>query len=338
MDSLGFGVIGCGNMGVSLARGTAPLECASVVCVSDVDEGKGRQLASDSKCDFESDYRKMLAREDVDAVLIATPGFLHEEPAIAAAEANVHIFSEKPMSPTLSGCDRMTRAANEHGVRMGIGLVCRYHPVHRKIRDLATSGKLGTPTAIMVHRLGGGWGGVWTAEWRMAREKSGGNLMEVNAHEIDFMRFVMGNVVQVYAVGGQFVQTKADFPDIALVSLSFANGSVGVLHSSMASTLGGYGGRLDCSEGSITFPSFWGADGGLRYKHHDDDEVVIAASELSTEEDPVTQEIRAFAEAVLSDQDPPVGPADGRAATEIALAAYHSIASGKAVTLPFEES
>ena len=86
MDSLGFGVIGCGNMGVSLARGTAPLECASVVCVSDVDEGKGRQLASDSKCDFESDYRKMLAREDVDAVLIATPGFLHEEPAIAAAE------------------------------------------------------------------------------------------------------------------------------------------------------------------------------------------------------------------------------------------------------------
>jgi predicted dehydrogenase len=338
MDSLGFGVIGCGNMGASLARGAASIECASVVCVSDVDENKGRGLAAESECDFEADYRKMLTREDVCAVLIATPGFLHEEPAIAAAESGVHIFSEKPMSPTLSGCDRMTEAANAHGVRIGVGLVCRYHPVHRKIRDIATGGKLGSPTCIMVHRLGGGWGGVWTAEWRMVREKSGGNLMEVNAHEIDFMRFIMGDVQQVYAVGGQYVQKDADFPDIALVSLNFANGSVGVLHSSMASTLGGYGGRLDCSEGSITFPSFWGADGGLRYKHHDKEEVLIAASDLSTEEDPVTQEIRAFAEAVLNGEDPPVGPADGRAATEIALAAYHSIESGTAVSLPFEES
>jgi len=338
MNSLGIGVIGCGNMGASLARGAQSVECVSVVCASDIDEKKGKQLARDCSCDFESDYRKMLQREDLNAVLIATPGFLHEEPAIAAAEAGVHVFSEKPLSPSLSGCDRMIEAAVSHGIRMGVGLVCRYHPVHRKIRDLATSGELGTPTCLSVHRLGGGWGGVWTAEWRMSRSKSGGNLMEVNAHEIDFMRFVMGEVKQVYAVGGTYVQQDADFPDIALVSLKFENGSVGMLHSSMASASGGYGGRLDCTEGTISFPSFWGAEGGLKYKRHVGEETAIPASALSGNEDPVTQEIRAFAEAVLRSEDPPVGPADGRAATEIALAAYHSIETGLAIPLPFEGS
>ena len=101
MKTLGLGVIGCGNMGVSLTKGAVDLDCARVVCVSDVDEEKGLELAKGADSDFEPDYRKMLGREDVEAVMIATPPFLHEEPAVAATEAGVHVFSEKPMAPTL---------------------------------------------------------------------------------------------------------------------------------------------------------------------------------------------------------------------------------------------
>ena len=161
--------------------------------------------------------------------------------------------------------------------------------------------------------------------------------MEVNAHEIDFMRFVMGDAVSVSAVGGQFVQMETDFPDVALVSIRFKNGGVGVLHSSQASAIGGYGGRLDCGKGSVVFPSFWGGEGGLRYKRYDGDETAIAAAELSQDESPVSQEIRAFCEAVLNGENPPVSGADGRAAVEIALAAYRSIETGEAIALPFEE-
>ena len=161
--------------------------------------------------------------------------------------------------------------------------------------------------------------------------------MEVNAHEIDFMRFVMGDAESVSAVGGQFVQMETDFPDVALVSIRFKNGGIGVLHSSQASAIGGYGGRLDCAEGSVVFPTFWGGEGGLRYKRYDGGETAIAASELSQDESPVSQEIRAFCEAVLDGEDPPVSGADGRAAVEIALAAYRSIETGEAIALPFEE-
>ncbi|MDA0746005.1 MAG: Gfo/Idh/MocA family oxidoreductase, partial [bacterium] len=255
MDSLKLGVIGCGNMGISLAQGASVLNCTNVVCVSDVDEKKGQDLAGQMSCDFEPDYRAMLSRQDVDAVLIATPPFLHEEPAIAAAEAGVHIFCEKPMAPTLKGCDAIQDAVTKHKVKLGLGLVCRFHPVHRKVRELAHSGDLGTPTCMTVHRLGGGWGGQWTAAWRQTRAQSGGTLMEVNAHEIDFLRAVMGEVVQVYATGGSYARTDADFPDIVLVNLTFKSGATGLLHSSMASTIGGYGGRLDCTEGTVAFPT-----------------------------------------------------------------------------------
>jgi len=337
METLGLGVIGCGNMGASLAKGAAVLDCARVVCVSDVDEEKGRALSGEVKSDYEPDYRAMLAREDVQAVLIATPPFLHEEPTLTAAQAGVHIFSEKPMAPTLAGCDAMLKAVEQHGVKLGIGLVCRFHPVHRKVRDLAHEGGLGAPTTMTVHRLGGGWGGQWTAPWRQSRAQSGGTLMEINAHEIDFLRFVMGEAESVYAVGGTYLQRESDFPDVALVSVRFKNGGVGVLHSSQASAIGGYGGRLDCAEGSVVFPTFWGKEGGLRYKRHDGDETAIAASDLAKAESPVTQELRAFSEAILKGEEPPVGGADGRAATEIALAAYRSIETNGVVHLPMSE-
>lgn len=337
MAKLGLGVIGCGNMGASLAKGARGLDCAQVVCVSDVDEEKGQALAGEMGSDYEADYRAMLARDDVQAVLIATPPFLHIEPAVAAAEAGVHVFCEKPMAPTLSDCDTMIDAAEAGGVKLGIGLVCRFHPVHRLVRDLAHGGELGDPTCLMVHRLGGGWGGKWAATWRESKAQSGGTLMEVNAHEIDFMRFVMGEVESVSAVGGQFVQMETDFPDVALVSVRFKNGGVGMLHSSQASAIGGYGGRLDCAEGSVVFPTFWGSEGGLRYKRHDGEESAIAASELSGKEDPVSREIRAFCEAVLNGEEPPVSGADGRATVEIALAAYRSIETGETIRLPFAE-
>jgi predicted dehydrogenase len=337
METLGLGVIGCGNMGASLAKGAVVLDCARVVCVSDVDEEKGRALAEDVKSDYEVDYRAMLAREDVQAVLIATPPFLHIEPTLAAAEAGVHIFSEKPMAPTLAGCDAMLQAVQKHGVKLGVGLVCRFHPVHRMVRDLAHGGELGSPTTMTVHRLGGGWGGVWSADWRQSQAQSGGTLMEINAHEIDFLRFVMGEAESVYAVGGTYLRRECDFPDVALVSVRFKNGGVGVLHSSQASAIGGYGGRLDCDEGSVVFPTFWGNEGGLRYKRHDGEETALAATDLAKDESPVTQELRAFSEAVLKGEDPPVGGADGRAATEIALAAYRSIETNDVVHLPMSK-
>jgi len=333
MERLGLGVIGCGNMGISLATSAATLEDARVACVSDVDEAKGKDLAGKLGADYDPDYRRMLGRDDVQAVLIASPPFMHPEMAVAAAEAGVHVFSEKPMAPTLEGCDAMIAAARKHGVRLGVGLVCRYHAAHTKVREIARGGEIGTPVCMTVHRIGGGWGGTWVAHWRTKRAESGGTLMEVNAHEIDFMRFVLGDVKRVYAAGGNYREKGIDYPDVVLASMTFASGAVGLLHSSHVSALGGYGGRLDGTEGSVSFPAIWGKDAALTVRRFDGEARTLPIADLKVPS-PVAEEIRRFVVAVRKGEAPPVGGAEGRAATEVALAAYRSVETGRVVELP----
>ena len=321
-------------MGRSLSESAASLDSTEMIWVSDVDEDKCAALASDLDCAFAASYEKALARGDVDAVMIATPGFLHEEPALAAMKAGVHVFSEKPLSATVASCDRMIEAARDASVSLGVGQVCRFHPIHRKVRDLVRSGGLGEPTVMTIYRLGSGFKGIWQVPWRTSRAQSGGTLMEVNAHEIDFLRFVAGcEATSVFAVGGNYINREVDFPDAVLVSITFESGAVGSLHSSNASTIGGYGGRVDCEKGSLVFPSFWGDDAKLMYQVGDSDTVSISADDLKGDLSPVAQEIDAFAKAVLAGEPPPVKGEDGRAVVAIAEAAYDSVEQGKPVTL-----
>jgi UDP-N-acetylglucosamine 3-dehydrogenase len=336
MEKFGIGVIGCGGMGRSLAHSAQALEHVEVLRVSDLDEERASQLANEINTEYTLDYYDLLADERIGAVLIASPPFMHRQMTVNAAEAGKHIFSEKPMAPTLADCDAMIEAARKNGVKLTIGLVCRYHGTHSKVREIARSGELGAPICMVMHRIGGPWGfGGGQTHWRLQREKSGGSLMEINAHEIDFMRWTCGEVKSVYAAGGTYIQPEADYPDLVLASLTFESGAVGLLHSSHASAIGGYGGRVDCEGGSIYFPQIWGGDATIRVKPFDGEENRIPIAEIQVEE-PVRHEIRAFVDAILNDTPPPITGADGRAAVEIALAAYRSVETGTAIDLPLK--
>ncbi|MDA1192393.1 MAG: Gfo/Idh/MocA family oxidoreductase [Candidatus Poribacteria bacterium] len=330
MNNVRIAVIGCGGMGSDLATNASQLELATVVAVSDLSEERAKALADKLSVEAVSDYTTLLTRDDIDAIVIASPPFMHPQMVKEAAAAGKHIFCEKPMAPYVAQCDEMIAAVEKAGVKFQIGHVCRFHAVHRKVRDLVADGKYGSPTTILVHRIGGGWGRGNHPQWRMERASSGGTLMEVNAHEIDFMRFVCGDVKAVSAVGGNFVEKGQDYPDVALVSLQFTSGAVGVLHSSNASAIGGYGGRVDCTEGSIFFPTFWGGGSGIQLKRFDGDAEKIESGDLKVET-PVKAELRAFVDAILNDTDTPIGLKDGKAIVQVAEAAYNSIAQGGAL-------
>jgi len=322
-----LGLIGCGGMGSDLARHARQLDTASVVAVSDVDEERARRLGEELGAKAFTDYNAMLALPELDAVLIASPPFLHRPMVEAAAKAGKHIFCEKPMAPSVADCDAMIYAIERAGVKFQIGHVCRFHATHSKVRELVASGKYGSPTTLLVHRIGGKWG-AHHPSWRWRRSQCGGVLMEVNAHEIDFMRFVCGDVVAVSAVGGQFLDEQLDYPDVALVLMRFASGAVGMLHSSMASAAGGYGGRVDLTEASILFPQIWGGkESAIEVQPFEGERERIPLSELRVET-PVRAEVRAFVEAILNDTEPPITARDGRAAVEVAEAAYTSIERG----------
>lgn len=334
METIGIGVIGCGSMGRSLATNAHAVEGVEVICVSDLQEALAKKLAAALGATYTLDYHELLADDRIRAVLIASPPFMHSPIAVDVANAGKHVFSEKPMAPTLPACDAMIAAAAENDVKLTIGLVCRYHATHSAVRELVHKGELGAPACMMVHRIGGPWrsGGHHTP-WRLERAKSGGSLMEINAHEIDFMRWTCGEVTAVYAAGGQYVQEESDYPDVVLASLQFENGAVGLLHSSHVSAIGGYGGLVYCEGGSIYFPQIWGSDATIRIKPFDGEgwDIKIADIEVPP---PVQQEIRVFVDAIRNDKTPSITGADGRAAVEIALAAYQSVESRQPVPLP----
>lgn len=333
LETIGVGVIGCGGMGRSLANGANAVEGIDVVCVSDLQEELAKALAENLDTEYTTDYHQLLANDNIRAVLIASPPFLHAQMAVDAANAGKHVFSEKPMAPTLEDCDAMLSAASDNNVSLTIGLVCRYHATHSKVREIVHSGELGAPVNMMVHRIGGPWRGGNRTPWRLERAKSGGSLMEINAHEIDFMRWTCGEVISVFGAGGKYVQRDTDYPDVVLASLKFENGSVGLLHSSHAAAVGGYGGRVDCEKGTIYFPQIWGGDASIQIKPFEEEERRIRIGDIIVPP-PVQQEIRVFVDAVRNGTTPPITGVDGRAAVEIALAAYQSVETGQPVSLP----
>ncbi|MEC8840278.1 MAG: Gfo/Idh/MocA family oxidoreductase [Candidatus Poribacteria bacterium] len=334
MGDFGIGLVGAGGMGKSLVLEANQIEGVKVVFVSDLDEDRARSLAEEVNASYTLDYHRLLCDDRIHAVFVASPPFLHATISIDAMNSGKHVFCEKPMATTLKDCDAMIKTAEQNQVNLGVGLVCRFHATHSKVREIVVSEQLGKPISMHVHRIGGPWqGGSYHTDWRMQREKCGGFLMEVNAHEIDFMRWTCGEIKKVYAAGGTYIQHEADYADLVVASLNFENGAVGLLHSGQVSAIGGYGGRVDCEKGSIFFPQIWGGDSKIQIKRFDGSGEDIPISSIEVES-PVRAEIRAFIDATIDGVTPPVAGADGRAATEIALAAYRSIETGDPVNLP----
>lgn len=146
-----------------------------------------------------TDYRELLADPSVDAVIVATPNYLHAEMTEAALLAGKHVFCEKPPALTAADAKRMMETAQTCGKLLMYGLVFRFSPKHAMIRDLRDQGLFGDfyyGKAGVVRRCGapGGWFG------RRALA-GGGPLMDLGPHIIDLAMLVMGNFepVSVFA-------------------------------------------------------------------------------------------------------------------------------------------
>ncbi|OGV63558.1 MAG: hypothetical protein A3K19_17560 [Lentisphaerae bacterium RIFOXYB12_FULL_65_16] len=332
MDTVRIGVIGCGPMGQGLAKAAKEFEFVRLEAASDVGEKVLGDFCNSIGGKPFKDYREMIRNVRLDAAIVASPPFLHREMVEALADAGVHVFCEKPMSTNVADCDAMIRHCEQRNVKLMIGQVLRYHGIPARVRELVKSGVIGAPLCMIVRRIWGGFGTSWGTSWRTRRKESGGNLMEINAHEIDFMRTVCGDVRTVMAVGVRHPHSTLDFPDATVVSMAFKSGAMGALHSGAVSVIPSFGGRVDGDQGGIEFPVIWGEGAGIHVKTEKETKFIPAA-EIQVE-NPVKAELRGFFAALREGVPIPVPGAEGRAAVEIAEAAYRSIDTAAAVALP----
>jgi len=144
MDKLRIAVIGAGYWGPNLVRNFRNSPDWDLVAVCDLDAARAARVIGDrSTVEVETDVTRLLQRDDVDAVAIATPARTHAAIAIAAFEAGKHVLVEKPLASTLEDARRMVQAAADSDRKLMLDHTFCYTPAVRHIRDLIADGAIG---------------------------------------------------------------------------------------------------------------------------------------------------------------------------------------------------
>lgn len=170
-----------------------------------------------------------LDRDEFDAVVITTPTFTHTNLAITAANAGKHILLEKPMALNLEECDEIISEANKGKVLLQLAFMRRFDPEFVSAADRIEAGEIGQPMMIKSLTHGPGLPPAWARDL----STSNGNLAEVNSHDWDCVRWLMGsNYLRVYVEVANFkghargVDTE-NYYDNSLVNIKFENGGLG---------------------------------------------------------------------------------------------------------------
>lgn len=228
MDRIGYALVGTGYFGAELGRIMNEQENAKIVAV--LDPNNAEEIAKELNCDVETDLDKLYSRGDVDAVIVASPNYLHKEPVIKAAEHGVHVFCEKPIALSYNDCDEMVRACEEHGVRFMAGHVMNFFKGVRHAKKLINDGVIGD--VLYCHSARNGWEEPQESiSWKKIREKSGGHLYH-HIHELDCIQFIMGEPEKVTMMGGNVAHQGEEFgdeDDMLFISLEFPGKKFAVL-------------------------------------------------------------------------------------------------------------
>ena len=236
-----YGMIGCGEIAVQSFDALTAASNAALAATFDVKRELAQDLAGRVQgavaC---ASQDELLARDDVEAVIVSTPHFLHEPIAIAALKAGKHVLVEKPIACTVAQGKRMVQAAAKSRRRLGVCFVRRYSPITEGVRRFVAEGHLGKVIAWLIVEMGYKKESYWTGgytqraktDWRLRRETAGGGFLVMNTiHTIDWFRHLSGQeILSAKAVGGTYNSPPSvEVEDLFSASVALSDGGVGVI-------------------------------------------------------------------------------------------------------------
>jgi len=318
------GVIGCGNLGSRHAESYAELPDVQLAAVCDIVREKADDLGESLSANAYDEVTEMLRAEDLDCVSVCTRDDQHYDPVMAALEAGLHVFSEKPLSLISAEAEEMVRTAEGKGVFLGVDYNRRFAMCYLRAKEAVASGRLGDISYVLMKLSQGG---------PRQTEKGKYYLMyELQVHSIDMLRHMAGEVTSVSA---QFCDTRGlGFYTAGALSFGFEGGGVGTL-------IAGW-------DASFAQPIEWFEVGGtkgfvqvdnvvheLRMYLHDEDEARFWRPNM-LRDDPrfygtVPAHVKAFCESIAQGKEPPVTGLDGLRGLQVIEAAIESFESGQIV-------
>ena len=332
MNTLHYGVIGCGVIGPLHAHALSEIPKARLAGVCDIERPLAEAVAAKHGGPFvTTDYRALLARPDIDAVCLCTPHYLHAEMAIAAARAGKHVFCEKPMAIAAADMDAMIAEADRAGKQLGICFQHRFDPVIVQLKAVLDEGKLGqllmgsAQLRCLRDRQyydSAAWRGTWAQE-------GGGVLVNQAIHTIDLMVWLLGEITSVTGVCATLCSRDfIEVEDTASAVVTFASGAQGTIAATTASHLGwqsrlelyGTAGSAEINNGP---PHDFAALQIGNEKHTlSFDEQAAPAVGKKCYGDSHTRALESFTDCVIEGRKFPIDGREGRRAMDLILALY----------------
>jgi myo-inositol 2-dehydrogenase/D-chiro-inositol 1-dehydrogenase len=325
-------VIGTGRIGSMHTRNLVNrIPEADVAAVCDIRLEVAQTVADELGIErVVKDYHELLDDKDIDAVLIATNTDTHAFIVKDAANAGKQIFCEKPLSLDLVSIDDVMETVEKTGIKLQVGYNRRFDKSFRHVREVVASGELGQPCVLRITNRDPE---PPTIEYART---SGGMFLDMSIHDFDMVRFQIGEVEEIYAIGNvliaPFLKDIGDV-DIDIITLRFANGAIGSIDNSRQCTYG-YDQRLEvfCVNGV--------AIAGNEYENtviKGDAEGYHSAKLprffIQRFADCYMDEVRQFLQCVREDK--PVTPTgyDSRASVLLGLAAWESFRQNRPISI-----
>ena len=195
-----IGLLGAGFMGSTHAAAYDQLGQARLVAVGDANRALADDLAAKYGAKAYYDIDALLSDPAIEAVDVCLPTFLHEQCVVGAAQRGKHVLCEKPVALSLEQVAHMIVAVEAAGVMAMVGQVIRFWPQYVAIREMLQRGDLGEVRAISALRLSAppAWG-----SWFKDPKLSGGAVLDLHIHDLDFVYSLLGMPESVYSIGLQ---------------------------------------------------------------------------------------------------------------------------------------
>jgi len=330
--TLKVGIIGAGRIGqVHADTLVTRVPSAEVVAIADIYEESAKSASEKYGIpDYTTDPSEIIRSGAIDAVVICSSTDTHTQFIIESAQAGKQIFCEKPIAHDLSEIDAALKIVADEGVKLQIGFNRRFDTNHMRLKQAITNGEIGEPHTLTI----------------ISRDPapppidyikvSGGLMMDMMIHDFDMCRFLLGEVVEVYAMGDVKVDPaigEAGDIDTAKVMLKFESGVIGTIENSRQAVFG-YDQRVEVfGSGGAASTGNWHANA-----------VTISDSSSVRRDKPMhffmdryidsyANEMIAFVNAIENGNDVPVVGNDGRVPVVMAMAGMLSMKENRPVKL-----
>lgn len=334
MERIRVGMVGVGGFGGYRRASMRHTEMYQLVACFDYNPDAAAAAAKDDGCEIVDSYDALLARDDIEAIVISTGGTSHAEYGIRAAQAGKHFFVEKPLCCDATEMNALLDAGEQAGVVMGMGHTYPDGPDDALLRAYMAEDKLGDITAIeMTTCHGGGW---LSSPWRFVPEKNpGGMLFQCGVHSIYWAEATFGRVAEVMCMMRADVNPNTRTSDATTVLMRHASGLLSTLHTYHVTAYHHYkyiygtkGNLYIYEHPAEVYYQARNADGKPEQK------IRIDAQDMPAGKRHSHMNVRTWAQAIRGEGTPKPSIYDGASAVAVTFAAVESADTGRLVAVP----